>query len=128
MGTKRKFTLKMSNQLKWTLPPLSFSGKKGNSAQPEMQKHVMPIKLIPDLEWEFIENISMMKSDKGVTIYCINETEDENEDTQVTKVSEAKTDDKNPENIEPIVTEVVESSQEPHKLKNPGTNTGKVRR
>ena len=31
-------------------------------------KHVMPIKLIPDLEWEFIENISMMESDKGVTI------------------------------------------------------------
>ena len=37
MGTKRKFTLKMSNQLKWTLLPLSFSGKKGSSAQPEMQ-------------------------------------------------------------------------------------------
>ena len=51
-------------------------------------KHVMPIKLIPDLEWEFIENIGVMKSDKGVTIYCIKETEDENEDTQVTEVSE----------------------------------------
>ena len=72
-------------------------------------KHVMPIKLIPDLEWEFIENISMMESDKGVTIYCINETEDENEDTQVTKVSEPKTDDKTPENIEPVVTEAVEA-------------------
>ena len=34
-------------------------------------KHVMPIKLIPDLEWEFIENIDVMESDKGVTIYCI---------------------------------------------------------
>ena len=67
------------------------------------------IKLIPDLEWEFIENISMMESDKGVTIYCINETEDENEDTQVTKVSEPKTDDKTPENIEPVVTEAVEA-------------------
>ena len=72
-------------------------------------KHVMPIKLIPYLEWEFIENISEMKSDKGVTIYCINETEDENEDTQVTKVSEPKTDDKITENIEPIVTEAVEA-------------------
>ena len=48
-------------------------------------KHVMPIKLIPDLEWEFIENISMMESDEGVTICCINETEDENEDTQVNR-------------------------------------------
>ena len=109
MGTKRKFTLKMSNQLKWTLLPLSFLGKKGSSAQPEMQNIVMPIKLIPDLEWEFIENISEMKSDKGVTIYCINETEDENEDTQVTKVSEPKTDDKITENIESIVTEAVEA-------------------
>ena len=72
-------------------------------------KHVMPIKLIPDLEREFIENISEMKSDKGVTIYCINETEDENEDTQVTKVSEPKTDNKITENIEPIVTEAVEA-------------------
>ena len=51
----------------------------------------------------------MMESDKGLTIYCINETEDENEDTQVTKVSEPKTDDKTPENIEPIVTEAVEA-------------------
>ena len=69
----------------------------------------MPIKLIPDLEWEFIENIGVMESDKGVTIYCINETEDENEDTQVTKVSEPKTDVKTPENIEPVVTEAVEA-------------------
>ena len=72
-------------------------------------KHVMPIKLIPNLEWEFIENISMMESDKGATIYCINETEEENEGTQVTKVSEPKTDDKTPENIEPVVTEAVEA-------------------
>ena len=69
----------------------------------------MPIKLMPDLEWEFIENMSMMESDKGVTIYCINETEDENEDTQVTKVSEPKTDYKTSANIEPIVTEAVEA-------------------
>ena len=54
-------------------------------------KHVMPIKLIPDLEWEFIENISVMKSDKGVTIYCIKEPGNEHEDTQVTEVSEPKT-------------------------------------
>ena len=53
-------------------------------------KHVMPIKLIPDLEWKFIENISVMKSDKGVTIYCIKEAEDEHKDTQVTKVSEPR--------------------------------------
>ena len=72
-------------------------------------KHVMPIKLIPDLEWEFIENIGVMKSDKGVTIYCIKEAEDENEDTQVTEVSEPKTDVKTTENIKPVVTEAVEA-------------------
>ena len=72
-------------------------------------KHVMPIKLIPDLEWEFIENIGVMESDKGVTIYCIKETENENEDTQVIKVSEPKTDVKTFENIKPVVTEAVEA-------------------
>ena len=72
-------------------------------------KHVMPVKLIPDLEWKFIENIDLMESDKGVTIYCINETEDRNEDTQVTEVSEPETDVKTPENIEPVVTEAVEA-------------------
>ena len=91
------------------LPPRSLAVVDVNINTTRDAKHVMPIKLIPDLEWEFIENISMMESDKGVTIYCINETEDENEDTQVTKVSEPKTDDKTPENIEPIVTEAVEA-------------------
>ena len=78
----------------------------------------MPIKLIPDLEWEFIENISVMESDKGVTIYCINETEDENEDTQVTKVSEPKTDDKTPENIKPVVTEAVKAPRATQTMEN----------
>ena len=68
----------------------------------------MPIKLIPDLEWEFIENIGVMESDKGVTIYCIKEVEDEHEDTQVTEVSEPKTDVKTT-NIKPRVTETVEA-------------------
>ena len=72
-------------------------------------KHVMQIKLIPDLEWEFIENISVMKSDKGVTVYCIKEPEDEHEDTQVTEVSELKTDGKTTENIKPVVTETIEA-------------------
>ena len=72
-------------------------------------KHVMPIKLIPDLEWEFIENTDVVKSDKGVQIYCIKEAEDEHEDTQVTEVSEPKTDRKTTENIKPVVTETIEA-------------------
>ena len=69
----------------------------------------MPIKLIPDLEWKFIENISVMKSDKGVTIYCIKEAEDEHEDTQVSEVSEPNTDVKANKNIKPVVTGTVEA-------------------
>ena len=97
--------LKMSNQLKWTL----FFRKEREQCTTRDAKHVMPIKLIPDLECKFIENINVMESDKGVTFYCINETEDGNEDTQVTEVSEPKTDVKTPENIEPVVTEAVEA-------------------
>ena len=55
-------------------------------------KHVMPIKLIPDLEWKLIENISVMESSNGVTIYCIKETEDKQNDTQVTKTSKPTVD------------------------------------
>ena len=73
--------------MKWTLLPLNFSARKGSSAQPETTKHVMPIKLIPDLEWEFIENMDVMESDKGVTIYCIKDAKGEGETTQVTEVS-----------------------------------------
>ena len=69
----------------------------------------MPIKLIPDLEWEFIKNIDIMESDKGVTIYCIKETEDENEDTQATEVSEPEIDTEATENIEPVVAEAGEA-------------------
>ena len=50
-----------------------------------------------------------MESDKGVTIYCIKETENKNEDTQVIRVSEPTTDVKTFENIEPVVTEAVEA-------------------
>ena len=84
-----------------------FFRKKREQCTTRDAKHVMPIKLIPDLEWEFIESIGVMESDKGVTIYCIKE--DENEDTQVTEVSEPNSDVKATENIEPVVTEAVEA-------------------
>ena len=72
----------------------------------------MPIKLIPDLEWEFIKKIDVIESDKGVTIYCVKEAEDENETTQVTKVSEPEIDIKTTENIKPVVTEAVEAPED----------------
>ena len=49
-------------------------------------KQFMPIKLIPDLHWEFIESIDLMESDKGVTIYCIKGAEGEIGATEVTEV------------------------------------------
>ena len=108
-GNKKKVHVKDVKPIEMDIAIAEFFRKEREQCTTRDAKHVMPIKLIPDLEWEFIENISMMESDEGVTIYCINETEDENEDTQVTKVPEPKTDDKTPENIEPIVTEAVEA-------------------
>ena len=108
-GNKKKVHVKDVKPIEMDIATAEFFRKEREQCTTRDAKHVMPIKLIPDLEWEFIENISMMESDKGVTIYCINETEDENEDTQVTKVSEPKTVDKTPENIEPVVTEAVEA-------------------
>ena len=108
-GNKKKVHIKDVKPIEMDIATAEFFRKEREQCTTRDAKHVMPIKLIPDLEWEFIENISVMESDKGVTIYCINETEDENKDTQVTKVSEPKTDDKTPENIEPVVTEAVEA-------------------
>ena len=108
-GNKKKVHVKDVKPIEMDIATAEFFRKEREQCTTRDAKHVMPIKLIPDLEWEFIENISVMESDKGVTIYCINETENENEDTQVTKASEPKTDDKTPENIEPVVTEAVET-------------------
>ena len=108
-GNKKKVHVKDVKPIEMDIATAEFFRKEREQCTTRDAKHVMPIKLIPDLEWEFIENIGVMESDKGVTIYCINETEDENEDTQVTKVSEPKTDVKTPENIEPVVTEAVEA-------------------
>ena len=108
-GNKKKVHVKDVKPIEMDIATAEFFRKEREQCTTRDAKHVMPIKFIPDLEWEFIENISVMESDKGVTIYCINETEDENEGTQVTKVSEPKTDDKTPENIEPVVTETGEA-------------------
>ena len=117
-GNKKKVHVKDVKPIEMDIATTEFFRKEREQCTTRDAKHVMPIKLIPDLEWEFIENISVMESDKGVTIYCINETEDENEDTQVTKVSEPKTDDKTPENIEPVVTEAVEAPRATQTMEN----------
>ena len=108
-GNKKKVHVKDVKPIEMDIATAEFFRKEKEQCTTRDAKHVMPIKLIPDLEWKFIENINVMESDKGVIIYCINETEDGNEDTQVTEVSEPKTDIKTPENIEPVVTETVEA-------------------
>ena len=108
-GNKKKVHVKDVKPIEMDIATAEFFRKEREQCTTRDAKHVMPIKLIPDLEWEFIENIGVMESDKGVTIYCINETEDGNENTQVIEVSEPKTDVKTPENIEPVVTEAVEA-------------------
>ena len=108
-GNKKKVHIKDVKPIEMDIATAEFFRKEREQCTTRDAKHVMPIKLIPDLEWEFIENIGVMESDKGVTIYCIKETEDENEDTQVTEVSEPEIDTKATENIEPVVTEVGEA-------------------
>ena len=100
-GNKKKVHVKDVKPIEMDIATAEFFRKEREQCTTRDAKHVMPIKLIPDLEWKFIENICVMESDKGVTIYCIKETEDENKDTQVTEVSEP----------ESIITEAVEAAR-----------------
>ena len=108
-GNKKTVHVKDVKLIEMDIATAKFFRKEREQCTTRDAKHVMPIKLIPDLEWEFIENIDVMESDKGVTIYCVKETEDKNEATQVTEVSEPKLDVKTTKNIEPVVTEAVEA-------------------
>ena len=111
-GNTKKVHVKDVKPIEMDIATAEFFRKEREQCTTRDAKHVMPIKLIPDLEWEFIENIDVMGSDKGITIYCVKETENENEATQVTKVSEPEIDAKTTENIEPVVTEAVEAPED----------------
>ena len=105
----KKVHVKDVKPIEMDIATTEFFRKEREQCTTRDAKHVMPIKLIPDLEWEFIENIDVMESNKGVTIYCIKEAEGESETTQVTEVSEPETDVETTENIEPVATEAVEA-------------------
>ena len=111
-GNTKKVHVKDVEPIEMDIATAEFFRKEREQCTTRDAKHIMPIKLIPDLEWEFIENIDVMESDKGVTIYCVKETEDESKATQVTKVSEPEIDVKTTENIEPVVTEAVEAPED----------------
>ena len=106
-GNKKKVHVKDVKPIEMDIATAEFFRKEREQCTTRDAKHVMPIKLIPDLEWEFVESIGIMESDKGVTIYSIKEND--KEDTQITEVSEPKSDVKTNENIEPVVTEAVEA-------------------
>ena len=110
-GNKKKVHVKDVKPIEMDTATAEFFRKEREQCTTRDAKHVMPIKLIPDLEWKFIENISVMKSDNGVTIYCIKEAEDEHKDTQVTEVSEPNTDVKITENTKPLATGTVEAQR-----------------
>ena len=111
-GNTKKVHVKDVKPIEMDIATTEFLRKEREQCTTRDAKHVMPIKLIPDLEWEFIENIDGMEFDKGVTIYCVKETENENEATQVTKVSKPEIDVKTTENIKHVVTEAVEASED----------------
>ena len=113
-GNKKKVHVKDVKPIEMDIATAEFFRKEREQCTTRDAKHVMPIKLIPDLEWKFIENISVTESDKGVAIYCIN-------NTQVTKVSEPTTDVKSTENTKPVVTEAVEAPRVAQTSRN--TNT-----
>ena len=108
-GNKKKVHVKDVKPIEMDIATAEFFRKEREQCTTRDAKHVMPIKLIPDLEWKFIENISVMKSDEGVTIYCIKEPGNEHEVTQVTEVSEPNTDVKVTENIKSVVTGTIEA-------------------
>ena len=90
-GNKKKVHVKDVKPIEMDVATAEFFKKEREQCTTRDAKHVMPIKLIPDLEWKLIENIDAMESNSGVTIYCIKETEDKQNDTQVTKSPEPKT-------------------------------------
>ena len=108
-GNKKKVHIKDVKPIEMDIATAELFRKEREQCTTRDAKHVKLTKLIPDLEWKFIKNISVMKSDKGVTIYCIKEAEDEHKNTQVTEVSEPNTDVKATENTKPIVKGTVEA-------------------
>ena len=81
----------MSNQLKWTSPLPSFSRRKGNNAQPEMQNTSCQLSSYQIWNGNSLRILMQWNSNSGVTIYCIKETEDKQNDTHITKTPEPKT-------------------------------------
>ena len=111
-GNAKKVHVKDVKPIEMDIATTEFFRKEREQCTTRDRKHVMPVKLIPDLEWEFIENIDAMESVKGATIYCIKEAEGESETTQVAEVSEPETDVETTENLKPVATQAVKAPED----------------
>ena len=101
-GTIKKVHIKDVKPIEMDIATAEFFRKEREQCTTRDAKHVMPVKQIPDLQWELIENIDLMET----TVYCIQGVEGE---TEATEASEAAEDTEAPKNTEDIeATEVLE--------------------
>ena len=69
-GNTKKVHIKDVKPIEMDIATAEFFRKERKQCTTWDAKHIMPIKQIPDLQWEFIDNIDLMESDKGVIVYC----------------------------------------------------------
>ena len=112
-GNNKKVHIKDVKPIEMDIATTEFFRKEREQCTTRDAKHVMPIKQIPDLQWEFIESIDLIESDKGVTVYCIKGVEGEIGATEVTEVSEPVADAETTETTEPVVDTVTTEAVEP---------------
>ena len=76
-GTIKKVHIKNVKPIEMDIVSAEFFRKEREQCMTRDAKHVMPIKQIPDLQWEFDENINQMET----TVYCIKGVEGETSET-----------------------------------------------
>ena len=112
-GNTKKVHIKDVKLIEMDIATAEFFRKEREKCTTRDAKHVMPIKQIPDLHWEFIENIDLIESDKGVTVYCIKGAEGVIGAAEVTEVPEPEADAKTTENTKPVAHTVTTEAIEP---------------
>ena len=112
-GNTKKVHIKDVKPIEMDIATAEFFRKEREQCTTRDAKHVMPIKQISDVQWEFIESIDLIESDKGVTVYCIKGVEGEIGAAEVTEVSEPKADAETTETTEPVADTVTTEAIEP---------------
>ena len=112
-GNPKKVHIKDVKLIEMDIATTEFLRKEREQCTTRDAKHVMPIKQIPDLQWEFIESIDLIESDRGVTVYCIKGAEGEIGAAEVTGVSEPEADSETTESTKPVTDTVTTEAIEP---------------